>query len=321
MRRWFEAAPVIATVGIAAAGLALLLPLRAGLAWGLEGHRAVALIADRLLQQAEPAARAKVQTLLATDKDNRLTKHDIAAEATWADVLRDKSPEARLGTSAWHTVRFKPDNPDLATACFGRKPLPAGYPASRGPQDNCVVDKLIQFEAELKNPETSQFQKVAALQFLLNLVGDVSDPLNAIDRGDQGGYCTAVQIGSNPPVRLSNYWEETLVRQVLGGNAAQGAAKVAAGIPADARSWSEGTPESWARDSYEVAKSVTYAFTAEQAAGQHQFPAKKGETEPCPSVALYRVGPEYERNALAAVQTQLAKGGVRLARVLRDSFK
>jgi hypothetical protein len=316
MRRWFGAVPVVA-----AAGIALLLPLRAGLAWGLEGHRVVALVADRLLQQNEPAVRAKVQAVLAADKDNRLTKNDIASEATWADVLRAKSPEARLGTSAWHAVRLKPDNPDLAAACFGRKPLPPGYPASRGPQEKCVVDKLMQFEAELKNPETSQFQRLAALQFLLNLVGDVSDPLNTIDRGDQGGHCTAVQIGSKPPVRLSTYWEETLVRQVLGGNAAQGAARIAAAIPADARSWSEGSPAAWARDSFEVAKSVTYAFAAEQAAGQHQFPARKGETEPCPSVALYRVGPEYESNALAAVQTQLAKGGVRLARMLRDTFK
>jgi hypothetical protein len=157
MRRLFGAVPTVA-----AACIVLLLPLRASLAWGLEGHRVVALVADRLLQQSDPAARAKVQALLATDKDNRLTKNDIASEATWADVLRDKSPEARLGTSAWHAVRFKPDSPDIGAACFGRKPLPAGYPASRGPQENCVVDKLVQFEAELKNPATSQYHRLAA---------------------------------------------------------------------------------------------------------------------------------------------------------------
>ena len=66
---------------------------------------------------------------------------------------------------------------------------------------------------------------------MLNLAGDVNDPLNAIDRGDQGGYCTAVQIESKPPVRLSTYWEETLVREAVGGNAAQGAARLAAAIP------------------------------------------------------------------------------------------
>jgi hypothetical protein len=316
MRRLLRAVPIVAVAAIA------LLPARAAFAWGPEGHRVVALIADRLLQQSDPEARAKVQALLAGDKDNRLTKSDIASEATWADVLRDKSPEARLGTSTWHAVRFKPDNPDIAAACFGRKPLPSGYPASRGPQDNCVVDKLAQFQAELKNPETSQFQRLAALQFVLNLAGDLNDPLNAIDRGDQGGHCTVVQIGSQPPLRLSSYWDEKLVRQVVGANFAQAAVRLAAEIPpAEARSWAEGTPETWARESFEIAKSVAYGFGAEPAAGQFQFPAKKGQAEPCQSLALYRVGPEYEEKAFAAVKMQLAKAGVRLARLLRDGFK
>src|SRR5690242_6900421 len=112
MRRLLAALPIVA-----AAAIALLLPLGPALAWGLEGHRVVALVADRLLQQSDPAVRAKVQALLAADKDNKLTKSDIASEATWADVLRDKSPEARLGTSAWHAVRLKPDNPNIAAAC------------------------------------------------------------------------------------------------------------------------------------------------------------------------------------------------------------
>jgi hypothetical protein len=316
MRRLLRAVPIVAVAAIA------LLPARAAFAWGPEGHRVVALIADRLLQQSDPEARAKVQALLAGDKDNKLTKSDIAAEATWADALRDKSPEARLGTSAWHAVRFKPDNPDIAAACFGRKPLPSGYPASRGPQDNCVVDKLAQFQAELKNPETSQFQRLAALQFVLNLAGEVNDPLNTIDRGDQGGQCTVVQIGPQPPLRLSSYWDEKLVRQVVGANFAQAAVRLAAEIPpAEARSWAEGTPETWARESFEIAKSVAYGFGAEPAAGQFQFPVKKGQAEPCQSLALYRVGPEYEEKAFAAVKMQLAKAGVRLARLLRDGFK
>ena len=42
-----------------------------------------------------------------------------------------------------------------ARACFGRNPLPSGYPASRGPRDNCSIDKIVQFAAELKDPETS----------------------------------------------------------------------------------------------------------------------------------------------------------------------
>lgn len=305
-----------------AAFAAMLLPSRQSQAWGPEAHRAIALIADKVLQQNDPAARQKVQTLLASDKENRLTKADIGSEATWADVLRDKSQEARFATSNWHAVRLKPDSPDIAAACAGHKPLPAGYPASHGPQDNCVVDKIVQFEGELQNADTSAGEKLAALQFLLNLVADLNDPLLAIDRGDQGGYCTAMQIGTKPPVRLSAYWETTLVGQVVGRDPAGGAARIMASIsPADAKKWAAGDPESWAQESYEIAKTVVYGFPADSAAGKYTFPAGRGEQEGCAEATLYRVGADYETKALAAVKLQLAKGGIRLFQVLGNSFK
>jgi hypothetical protein len=306
-------------VVIGATVAVLLLPMRSSLAWGPQGHRVIALIADRMLQQSDAGVRATVLALLASDKGDRLAKPDIASQATWADVLREKSEEARGATTPWHSTRLKSDSPDLAAACFGRKPLPSGYPASRGPRENCSVDKIEQFAAELKNPETSSHERLAATRFLLNLVGDLHDPLHAIDRD---GTCIALQIGSKPPVRLSTYWEETLVAEVAGSDAAKGAARIAAALPAaEAQKSAEGTPETWAQESYEVARTVAYGFAAAQPAGKHSFPAKKGQTEKCPSVDLYRVGPDYETKALAAVNQQLLKAGVRLARILRDGFK
>src|SRR5712691_7343404 len=317
MGRW------IGAVGIAVAAIAaLLLPVRASLAWGPEGHRVIAFIADQQLQKSDPGVRAKILAILATDKGKGLTRNDIASEATWADVLREKSEEARSATGAWHSARFQPDNPDLASACFGRTPLPAGYPASHGPKDNCSIDKITQFAAELKNLETSPGERLAAVQFLLNLVGDLNDPLHAIDRGDQGGECVAVQIGSKPPVRLSSYWQDVLVAEVVGSDPAKGAARIAASVPAaEAQKWAEGNPEAWALETFQTAKSVTYSFTAGQPEGKHNFPARAGQTETCASADLYRVSPEYETKALAAVRLQLAKAGLRLARVLRDSVK
>jgi hypothetical protein len=305
-----------------AALAAIFLPARQSHAWGPEAHRAIALIADKVLQQSDAAARGKIQAVLATDKDNRLTKSDIASEATWADVLRDKSQEARFATSGWHAVRLRPDSPDLAAVCAGRKPLPAGYPASRGPPDNCVVDKIVQFEKELQDPDSSPGERLAALQFLLNLVGDVNDPLLAIDRGDQGGYCTAVQIGAKPPVRLSTYWQSTLVGEVVGRDLASGAARILTAVPAaDTQKWAPGNPESWALESHEIAKTVVYGFAADRAAGKYAFPGGKGEQESCREAALYRAGADYETKALATVKQQLAKSGIRLAQILRDSFK
>src|SRR5437763_11673367 len=308
--------------GIGAACAALFLPLREAHAWGPEAHRAIALIADKFLQQTDAEVRGKVQAVLATDKDNHLTKNDIAGEAIWADVLRDKSPEARFATSQWHVVRLRPDSPDLAAACSGHKSLPAGYPASRGPPDNCVVDKILQFEKELQNPDTSAGERLAALQFLLNLVPDVNDPLLAIDRGDQGGQCTAIQIGAKPPVRLSTYWQSTLVGEVVGRDPAAGAARILASVAgADVQKWAAGNPESWALESHEIAKTIIYSFPAESTAGKYAFPGTRGEQEGCGDVTLYKIGADYETKALAAVKQQLAKGGIRLAQVLRDSFK
>src|SRR5436309_2419067 len=128
------------------------------------------------------------------------------------------------------------------------------------------------------------------------------------------------------PVRLSTYWRTTLVGEVVGRDRAAGAARLLSSSvsPADMQSWAAGNPESWAMESYQVAKTVTYAFpadsAAEKAAGS-KAPAGKGEPDGCGEVALYRVGPDYETKALAAVKQQLAKGGLRLAQLLRDSFK
>lgn len=291
------------------------------LAWDAQAHRAVALIADKLLQQGDSTARGKIRALLATDKDNRFTKNDIASEATWADILMEKSEEARSATTPWHSARLKPDNPDLASACFGRQPLPAGYPASHGPKENCIVDKVAQFEAELQNGETPPGERLSALQFLLNLAGDLHDPLDAIDRGDQAGRCVALQIGGKPPVRLATYWQETLVNEVVGRDPAKGAAHILATVSqAELQKWAEGKPEDWLRESYEVAKTA-YNFGDAKPAGKHNFPPGKGETDSCGEVDLYRVGPEYETKALAAVKQQLAKAGDRLAVILRASFK
>ena len=103
---------------------------------------------------------------------------------------------------------------------------------------------------------------------------------------------------------------------------ARGAARLAAAVGTAERSrWPRGNPEAWAQETYEIAKTVTYSFAAEQPAGKQTFPPVKGHAEPCPTVNLYRVGPDYETKALAAVKTQLAKAGVRLAAVLRDNFK
>ena len=183
-------------------------------AWGSEAHEIIALLADRLLETGDPPVEKKVAEILAADKSNTWTKTDIAGEAIWPDALREKSPEGRVATSKWHYVKLDPDNPDFNKACFGRPALQAMMPASHGPQDDCIVDKIEQFAKELREPGTSAPERLMDVQFLLNLVGDIHDPLFAIERNDQSGRCVAVlPPGSKTPVRT---------QRLLGGRLGRG---------------------------------------------------------------------------------------------------
>src|SRR5271167_1012619 len=296
-------------------------------AWGTEGHMIVALVADRLLQAKDGPAQKKLAELLASDKSNSWTKTDIAGEATWADVLREKSPEGRAATTKWHYVKLDSTNPDLTKACFGKPALPSMAPASHGLQDDCIVDKIDQFAKELRDPATLPGERLMALQFLLNFVGDVHDPLYTIEHNDQEGRCVALlPPGSKTPVRLSAYWDDTLVVEAEGKDPAKAAAEIVASLTAvDVRKWSSGTPADWARESYNVAKEITYSFVKDDpkdaVGSKYAFPVRKGENDPCGPVPVHGVDPTYRDRALAAVKEQLAKAGVRLAFLLRENLQ
>ena len=292
-------------------------------AWGGEAHEIIALLADRLLETGDPPVEKKIAEILAADKSNTWTKTDIAGEAIWADALREKSPEGRAATSKWHYVKLDPSNPDLKKACFGRSGLPPMMPASHAPQDNCIIDKIGQFTRELREPDTSASERLMDLQFLLNLVGDVNDPLYTIERNDQSGQCIAVlPPGAKTPARLSDYWENILVSEAEGKDAIKAAGQIASSLtPAEIQKWSDGTPEEWAQESYNLAKAITYNLSAEASSAKYSFPVKKGEKDPCGPVPVHRLDAGYRDRAVVAVREQLAKAGVRLAALLQEALK
>jgi S1/P1 Nuclease len=270
-------------------------------AWGDEGHEVIGLIADSLL---EPGVREKVHAMLAADTDD-LTAHDIAAAATWADKYRDSNKNgARAGTRQWHFVDIELSAPDLDRACFGHPGVPRGTPASKGPEQACVVDKINDFAAELAGPDTAPAERVVALKFVLHLVGDLHQPLHASDDNDRGGndkHATAAGFESGT---LHRYWDVEFVEQ-LGRDPNMVATTLIGHISArDARDWARGGPADWALETFRLAKDDAY--------GQLPPPTERGG---------YRLSSTYVAMATRDAAMQLSKAGVRLAAVLNKALR
>ena len=171
---------------------AALLSGQAAHAWGAEGHR---LIAELAQEQLSPEARAKVQALL--DEEPGATLPSIA---TWADEVRSPS------TAAWHYTNF-----DRELGCR--------YDAARNcPDGHCVVG-AIERQLQVLGSDRPSDERLKALKWVVHLVGDAHQPLHAGLAGDKGGNLYQIQAygrGGN----LHSLWDSGLIRNWSGGPAA-----------------------------------------------------------------------------------------------------
>ncbi len=265
-------------------------------AWGDLGHEVTALIAYRHLL---PSARMALDALLASDPDT-LTRSDFASRATWADKYRNLHRE----TAAWHFVNIEMDNPDLPAACFTFPPSPPGG-ASRGPAQDCVVNKIEEFSAELTTSAAAPAERLLALKFLIHFIGDLHQPLHAADHQDRGGNCIGLEPPQGQAVNLHAYWDVEVVA-ALGASAGAIADNLDAQLtPAELKDWSAGTPRSWAMDSFDVGRRDAYALPS--------LPT-------CRSGGSVALSPQYRVQADKDAATQLLKAAVRMAAVLNRAL-
>ena len=291
-------------------GIIVLFPTRWLYAWGDAGHKVIGVIAYSRLT---PIVKRKVDTLLAADKDD-LTAEDFVSRTIWADKYRESDRQTTKiryeATRKWHFADIDIKTGDIDGACEHHPKLPRGTPASAGPANNCVIDKIEQFIVELRNPFIAKSEKILALKFLLHLIGDLHQPLHAADNKDRGGNDVAVLLAEDiPSTNLHFYWDNYIVERLGSDPWSIGAAlsrKISTGT-ADA--WSKGTPITWAKDSFRRAKTVVYNF-----AGLQEFADDRGAKG-------VRLDDAYENSALIAARQQLSKAGVRLAAVLNNTVR
>jgi hypothetical protein len=285
--------------------LTALLAPRPACAWGDEGHRIVARIAEHYLT---PAARARVEALLATDRSGLVPDTSMESEATWADRYRDSDRNgARVRyehTYRWHFIDLDLQRPDLDEACFGRPSAPQSSPASEGPARDCIVDKVEQFRGELASSATAPEERRLALQFLVHLMGDLHQPLHACTDHDHGGNQTHVMALGERAGSLHAYWDVEFVRR-LGSEPAAVAQELILRIrPSDLAEWRRGRPGDWALESHEVARRIAYG----------RLPDRRYR-------GRYRLSDSYLSAATAAAAMQLSRAGVRLALVLNGALQ
>lgn len=292
----------------------LVLTAPSALAWGAVGHKTVGLIAGMRL---DSTVGSKVANILATDTSPFEPKN-IGDEANWADKFKYANDANYAATNLWHFVDIEvtdPNKGNISIPCNGNPDIPAGKPAYPGVPNDCVIDKINEFAAELRNPATSPEEQLLALQFLLHLVGDEHQPLHSSDRHDRGGNSDKISsaAGITLPAAASDQvlhhlWDTEFVEQLVGTDAQANAKTLNKAISAQqCKAWLAGAPdkwaEAWAVETYStVGAPKAYGALPETTNGKYDLPKA------------------YVDIARNVVPEQLRKAGVRLAALLTWSL-
>jgi hypothetical protein len=226
------------TKALVAAFVVLVASNVSALAWGYEGHRIIAEIAEQFL---EPETAHRVRDLLAIE--NRTT---LAEVSTWADEIRPQHPETRR----WHFVSI-PIHPNAGES--------SGYDAVRDcPQQECVVAKIDEFERVLADPQASGRQRLEALKYVVHFIGDVHQPLHASNNDDRGGNDVAVTF-MGQQANLHAVWDSGIIGPAVKGDERAYALLLAGDITlVERQQWSAGNAVSWANESYSIAVHMIY---------------------------------------------------------------
>ena len=165
-------------------------------AWGREGHRLTALVAEQFLTAATKAQIAEL-----------LHGESLADVAPWADDYRTEHAE----TAPWHYV----DIPGTASTYDRNRDCPAPVADPKSKWHDCVTDRVLYFESQLADTTLSPKDRGNALKFLVHFIGDLHQPFHAIgdDRGGNGVKVTflgSTQCGTGP-CNLHAVWDSSLL--------------------------------------------------------------------------------------------------------------
>ena len=258
-------------------------------AWGVQGHRLVALIAT---DQLSPTAKLNVDWLLPGSS--------LADVAVWADqYVADNSQ-----TGPWHYVNIPAEASgyDRNRDCPRQPGVAAGGRSDRW--RDCAVDRILYHQARVADTSLDRADRATALKFLVHFVGDLHQPLHALDVARGGNDIPVVAFGSatcgrsdgtSSPCNLHGVWDSTLIaRRQLGDR--QYLAALSAQIASRRTTLVSSSPAEWAMESHDLAKRALLP--------------RQGTVDDA-----------YYRTHISVVDERLVLGGLRLAAALNQSLR
>lgn len=250
-------------------------------------------IADRLLT---PATRAVVIQLLAADLDkfgNPSGRTTLEAVSVWSDEI--------YGTPAAH-----------ATWHYDNEPVCGRVTLAQVCRDGqCASEQLKRLIAVMGDPRAPARERNEALKWVVHLVADLHQPLHAADNDDRGGNGVQVALAgvrTRGRESLHRAWDADLVKLALQVRNRQQVPADIDALALEARTLvaeaGQGTPDSWANESNNLARNVVYRYPG--------FTC--GATAP----GIVVLDSEYVRSGAALARERLLLAGGRLANVLNQ---
>ena len=275
--------------------LALLLPATPAMAWWEYGHGAVGRIA---WLNVSPQTRAQIDRLL---RQGRLLEtptcpvSTIELAAYWPDCIKTLG-ERFSYASPWHYQNVNICRPfDLRTPCA---------------DGNCVsaqIERNVRLLADVRVPIR---ERVAALAFLVHFMGDLHQPMHAGDHDDLGGNRVQVTYGVIAGrTNLHSVWDGFLADRGISQPPGEPAGILSQLSAEERAAMREGTIIDWSREGWEVSREFAYGTLFEDPC------AERPRDAPRPVLTEAMV-----QRLIPVVRRQVARGGLRLARLLDEAF-
>jgi hypothetical protein len=316
-------------IAVAAVGVAILFSAApSARAWGCKGHQTVALIAENHLS---PEARRMIENLLGENPiDPKLRRWcgnsttDLMVDAsTWPDDVRN---ERRNGP--WHYLD-----------------IPRGKHRGSFEEycgtEGCVTRAIEEQRAILKDKTAEPLKRAEALRYLIHLVGDLHQPLHAINNGDNGGNCTPVKYLRHEPLpnpahperedyspNLHQIWDTEIVeRDMEVSNPHRYADELDLKFRSESAAWETAGihVENWVWESHERAESAVYDAFSEKIGIEPDVKPKGCSDNNHIGRRMFEkhlaADGAYQNKASKVVELGIAEAGVRLAMILNEAAK